>query len=42
MLMKAVSGFFDYSTLYSKKEVTQLSKKTLNLLVEKLNASFND
>ena len=29
-------------TLYSKKEVTQLSKKTLNLLVEKLNASFND
>lgn len=29
-------------TIYSKKEVTQLSKKTLNLLVEKLNASFND
>ena len=28
-------------TLYSKKETTQLSKKTLQLLVEKLNDSFN-
>lgn len=29
-------------TLYSKKELNQLSKKTLKLLVEKLNDSFND
>ncbi len=29
-------------TLYSKKELNQLSKKTLKLLVEKLNDSLND
>lgn len=29
-------------TLYSKKDISQLSKKTLKLLVEKLNDSFND
>ena len=29
-------------TLYSKKQMVQLSKKTLQVLVEKLNDSFND
>ena len=29
-------------TLYSKKQTVQLSKKTLQALVEKLNDSFND
>jgi hypothetical protein len=28
--------------LYSKKQTVQLSKKTLQALVEKLNDSFND